>query len=231
MLNLLKEKIKNGKYTANAYTALYKLLFGGAQRKENKIRLEAMHKNGVETIKSLQEILSTTGLVFFFDMGTLLGIIREGKLLGHDLDIDVAVFANDEQDIERLYDVLKANGCQRKYSYVAEDIGVIEDSFLINGIKFDVNYYRNSGDKSICYLAYIESYTPENKMNTVELSCSKIEEITETSFGGVMVNIPKNAEIYLSERYGNWRVPDKNYRYWRGPSTRPIPNLCEQIKN
>ena len=111
-------------------------------------------------------------------------------------------------------------------------MGVIEDSFLINGIKFDVNYYGEEDGKSICYLGYTH---PDNaleygKLFVVKLLCSKIEKIESINFGGTQINIPANAEDYLKERYGqNWRVPDKGYVYWKGPSTIATNDICIKI--
>ena len=63
-----------------------------------RIRSDVLQKNGVQTVKAVQEILSETGVFFFFDMGTLLGIVREGRLLKHDMDIDIAVVVSCEEE-------------------------------------------------------------------------------------------------------------------------------------
>lgn len=193
-----------------------------AAKKRKNIKL-----SGVETIHLLQKFFEKQNVMFFFDMGTLLGIIREGRLLRHDLDIDTAVFTTDSEKIAAIKKGLLEIGCEHKFRYTVEDVGVCEDSYILNNIKFDINYYSEAEGKSICYLAYLE---PEKEyqageLSTVALSCDKINGIKTVDFDGVQINIPEQPEKYLAQRYGeNWRVPDKGYRYWCGPSTSKIPN-------
>ena len=227
MLGKIKNFLRNNRITAKPYAFL-----GKARNRYiiSKMRKE-IQKNGVKTIHHIQALLEKTGLPFFFDMGTLLGIVREGRLLGHDLDIDVAVYASGFDSVKHVEEILVSNGCLHKYRYEVADIGVVEDSFFIDGIKFDVNYYRRDGEDDVCYLCYShpeKTYEPF-LMDTVELRCRHIDQLVKTSFGGVMINVPDKAEGYLAQRYGaNWRIPDKNYIYWKGPSTSPIPNVSRR---
>ena len=89
-----------------------------------------MHKNGNQTIRLLQNLLTEFGCVFFFDMGILLGIIREARLLGFDLDIDIGVMIDSEARKAKLKAFLLSKKCRLKYCYTVEKIGVVEESFL-----------------------------------------------------------------------------------------------------
>jgi phosphorylcholine metabolism protein LicD len=203
---------------------LYKIL---ADNKSEKIREKKriyLQKFGKETIKAIQQILQSENIMFFFDMGTLLGIVREGRLLGHDLDIDVGCIVHSEQEKERVSAILLNNSCSLKYRYEVEGIGIVEESYLLNNIKFDVNYYSTDNDKSICYLLYTDPafHYEDSCMSVVKLTSKKIKNIELYSWGDICINIPQNPEQYLTERYGDrWRIPDKNYVYWKGPSTTP----------
>ncbi len=203
---------------------IYKLLYSIKNRKyfkEKKQKRKNIKRNGIKTIHSIQKILGKEK--FFFDMGTLLGIIREGRLLGHDLDIDTGIFLDDEKDVERIRNLLLNNGCNLYRSFTIEGIGVVEDSFTINNIKFDVAYYRIEDNYDVTYLMYESLTNPiENGLNVVKLKSSHINEFVQIDFNGKKINVPKESEKYLAERYGeNWRIPDKNYIYWKGPSTTP----------
>ena len=185
---------------------------------------KTIQKSGLKTIETIQRFLQKEKFDFFFDMGTLLGIIREGRLLGHDLDIDVGCFVNSNEEKERLSSTLIKNKCQLKYRYEIEGIGVVEESYILNNIKFDVNFYFTENDKSVCYLMYKDPGMEYDKdcLSVVKLTCSRIEMIRSYKWRDVDINVPENPEQYLANRYGeNWRIPDKNYIYWKGPSTIP----------
>ena len=76
-----------------------------------RIKSRELMENGEDTVVRVQKILSETGVFFFFDMGTLLGIVREGRLLKHDMDIDIGVRLKDEEEIKALRETLISKGC------------------------------------------------------------------------------------------------------------------------
>lgn len=195
-----------------------------SDEKVKKIRRDNLQKNGVETVKTVQEILESTGVFFFFDMGTLLGIVREGRLLRHDMDIDIAAVVGSEEEKAALREALVARGCAIRYSYSIEELGTVEESFMMSDIKFDINYYIREDDRDVCYLMYEEPGREykHGELSVVKLSSPHISVLEKKDFNGTMINVPKNAEDYLAVRYGeNWRIPDKGYVYWKGPSTSP----------
>lgn len=196
-------------------------------KKRKKIK-----KNGIRTIHYIQSLLEKTKIPFFFDMGTLLGVVREGRLLGHDMDVDVAVCSGDPENIDFVKKTLIENGCFHQCRYEVEGVGVAEDSFSINDIKFDISYYYRDGDSDLCYLSYTrpEKVYEPCTMDVVELRCQHVGQLKMVFFKGKMITIPEDAEFYLEQRYGiNWRIPDKNYIYWKGPSASPIPNVGRRI--
>ena len=233
LINKIKKILSTNPITRVPYKILSYIKYFFTLYPENRKKRKQIQSKGIETVKKLQDILEGCDCFFHFDMGTLLGIIREGKLLGHDLDIDIAVHGASEENINEITMRLRENNCIHKYRYEIDKIGIVEDSFVLNGIKFDINYYSYVDDKSICYLFYRESGKKydDNKFNTVRLSCSKIDEITKIPFMGFYVNVPKDSNKYLSQRYGcNWRIPDKSYLYWQGPSAEKIGNIGERIE-
>lgn len=215
-------RIKNCLKTCVLTRSLYSWLRDVKDYKTRRIR-KNMKLKGVETIFFIESILSENAF-FYMDMGTLLGIIREGRLLGHDLDIDVAVYVQNEAEKMQLKDLLLNAGCQLRYSYRVESIGVVEQSFEFNDLKFDINYYVREGEQDVCYLMYRDTektYQNENEMSVVKLAVTAVDRVKRVPFGGREVTVPNDPERYLAERYGeNWRIPDKGYVYWKGPSAR-----------
>lgn len=227
-------KIENAKKFLREFI-LTKHLYGLLSKIKNK-KIREIKKNmkihGIDTIHFVEKTLS--GNVFFYmDMGTMLGIVREGRLLGHDLDIDIAVYAENDLEKNRVKELLLDAGCALRYTYYVEELGVVEHSFEINNLKFDINYYSRKASEDICYLMFREDGKEykDDEMDVVRLSVSPINEVKKVDFYGKQVTIPVEAERYLAERYGdNWRIPDKGYVYWKGPSTTPTNYIGYQRK-
>ena len=217
-MEFIKNFLRNFILTKKIYARI------SEKRYINDLR-KTLQKNGGKTIKAIQKILEQTDVFFFFDMGTLLGIVREGKLLNHDMDIDVAVFAESEEQKMKLKETLLSKGCKLRFSYSIDEIGAVEDSFKFNDIKFDINYFSRENDSDICYLMYTNPDLEDDgtiPLNVVKLTSPHISELKKVDFMGTMINIPKDPEKYLAVRYGeNWHIPDKSYIYWKGPSTSP----------
>lgn len=200
--------------------------------KQRHLAKRGVQRQGVRIIQKMQKILDDTGFVFFFDMGTLLGIVREGRLLKHDMDVDIGVIVDGEEDKSVLKNLLVTAGAQLKYEYVVQELGTIEQSYLYKGVKFDISYYYREADGDVCYLMYRdpEKIYRDFQMDVVKLTCPTVVAVTKVSFQGLQINAPINPEAYLAVRYGeNWRIPDKKYVYWKGPSTQFTPYTGDQV--
>lgn len=229
MKNFIPDKLKNCIKTCAITKPLYQARLKLIKEKRLEEKRTKIQANGVKTINFIQNELEKSNLQFYFDMGTLLGIVREGRLLKHDLDIDVAVYVKSDEDKLMVRQMLIDAGCKHKLKhYILRTGEVFIDSFELNGIKFDISYYRNEGDVDISYLAYREGELEDkNYRKMVVLRCDAIKETTKGKLIDEEVNIPKNAEEYLATRYGeNWRIPDKNWIYWLGPSAEKIDDIA-----
>lgn len=220
----IKQFLKTNPITKPLFHLCSKTYYAFLLNREQMQKRRFLQKEGLPIIKNVQHILTDTGYVFFFDMGTLLGIVREGCLLKHDIDIDLAVVVNSEEDKLKIKELFAANGIIEKYRYTVDDIGIVEQSFYCRNVKFDINYYYTEGDNDVCFLIYTDpqkDYSDE-QLDVVKLVCPHIAKTEKMLFQGIEINAPQNPEQYLAIRYGeNWRIPDKKYIYWKGPSTVP----------
>lgn len=210
-----------------------KLLKAGYIRMlQAKEKSEQFISSIIFTIKSknvvnvVQKTFEKSGYSFFFDMGTLLGMVRDGKLLKRDMDIDTGIYIDSKEGKKKFRDLLTNTGFKHKFIFSVDGIGDVLDTFYFKGIRIDVCYYEKERDRDCCYLFYGE----DGIEKVVRLYNSKIEKVVKFDFLGIMVNVPENKEKYLEERYGNWRVPDKKYKYWEGPSTEKIDNKPHTAK-
>jgi phosphorylcholine metabolism protein LicD len=93
-------------------------------------------------------LLYELNIQYCIDSGTLLGLIREGKLLAHDLDIDISINVSQQKKLIELIYQLKKNGykCRvlsfygKKYKY----------KFWNSSEKrvIDINIFRKTADNS-----------------------------------------------------------------------------------
>lgn len=144
-------------------------------------------------LADLKKALDHKNIPFFLISGTLLGCIREGKLLGHDKDIDVGVW--DEYSYEELANYLATSG----YFYVVptrtKHLVMLKH---VNGIVIDVFiHYREPNDY---WHAGVKIKWHNSPFNLVY-----------TNFLGQQYLIPENYDLYLTENYGDWRTPKTKF--------------------
>ena len=195
--------------------------------KENEKKRAAIQKNGIALIALVQRLLKEIDIDSFADFGTMLGIIREGKLLAHDLDIDMGVIVKDKVDLERIRLHLEKFGFNIWRQYFFDDF-IVEDSYRFCGIKIDLNYYKITDDNSKTWLFYREPDKEylDNERNIVEMTYSPITDFKEVEVAGETIRLPANAEQLLEEKYGpTWRTPDKGWIYWLSPAATKIPQI------
>jgi hypothetical protein len=140
--------------------------------------------------------LDAAGIPFFFAAGTALGLIREGRPLGHDVDIDVGVFARD-WDRDALVEAF------RKHAHFLPDVAhPRNDKVAIKhraGAAIDVfRFYDEGGDvwHAGTFTRWRNSPFRVHRRDVV----------------GVQVPLPEDDERYLVENYGeDWRTPDAGF--------------------
>ncbi len=193
----------------------------------NERKRLAIQTNGVAVMCLVQRLLKEIGILSFADFGTMLGIIREGQLLAHDLDMDMGVIINNKTDMDRIRLHLEKFGFAIWRQYVFDD-NIVEESYRFCGIKVDLNYYVINETESKTWLFYREPDVEylDNTRNIVEMTYSPITEFKTVQVQGEDVCIPANAEQLLLEKYGpTWRTPDKGWIYWLSPAATKIDNI------
>lgn len=186
-----------------------------------------IQKHGFDVLKHIHAVLEREALVFFLDFGTLLGVVREGRLIEHDLDLDIGVIEKGDNTRNIVTHALTENGCILKYEYCYHD-RVVQQSFLYKGVKFDVCYYRENTKSLVCYLFYRipEIDYLDNEMSVVRMTYDRIEGVEEYRVGGYVFYVPSGAEKFLEQKYGEtWNIPDAKWVYWEAPTA----NKCEDL--
>ncbi|MFN0313739.1 MAG: hypothetical protein ACKVQA_01700, partial [Burkholderiales bacterium] len=137
----------------------------------------------------LKRTLQAAEIPMFLVSGTLLGCVREGRLLGHDHDVDVGIW--DEVNREHLLSVLLKSGLFYDQASRAPEIVRLKH---VNGIVIDMFYhFRSPGDYWHRGVKIIWHNTPF--------------KLAVRNFLGEEFLIPEDYDTYLTENYGDWRTP------------------------
>lgn len=146
-----------------------------------------------EALRNLKVVLDNSGVEFFLISGTLLGCIRDNKLLGHDKDIDVGIW--NDIDKESVITALSTSGLFHINSIRSEHVIRIKH---VNGVAIDLfihyreeNNYWHGGVKL--------------KWNNTPF------QLKEKKFIGEKFKIPSNYDLYLRENYGDWKKTVKKF--------------------
>ena len=153
-------------------------------------------KGGGQVLQELREVLESEGVPFFFAAGTALGLVRNGKPLDHDNDIDVGIF-NEDWNREQLI-----RAFSRHPNFDLDDVdpgspkvGVVHRG----GANIDLfKFYREGG--GVYHDAIFVRW--RNSPFTIERTALE---------SGDIVYLPSQVDRYLTENYGDWRIPNSNF--------------------
>jgi len=154
----------------------------------------------------------------FLVSGTLLGLAREGRLLGHDKDIDVGIVGWDGQ--YSLCTALQESGLFTVSSQFLKG----SETFCIpiqhnaTGTWIDIFVYHPTNGRWVTGVDFFFGHQQTFVFTPFELQ--------DIDFLGVTMKAPVNMDLNLRENYGNWRIPDPDYlTHLESPSTRDAGNL------
>lgn len=94
-------------------------------------------KERIDTLREIKSILDKQNILYWIDSGTLLGIIRDKKLLSWDHDIDLGMWIEEYKKIRPLFDVFRKKGYQviekdfKKNKY-GKEIFLIKERYYVN---------------------------------------------------------------------------------------------------
>ena len=203
----LIKKIENNVLLKKIACVLLPLYLHGKQKKQNKIFLS----RGAELLAYFKSALDKQDLKFWLTSGTLLGAYREHRLLGHDLDLDVAMFAEDR---EKASAALIAAGFKLEHEFGVAGEDVKEQSFCYKEVKIDIFYIEKTDKNLISHVFYQKDVFSSNKKFHVIQMFFPVTDFVEYDFLGSKYLIPEKTAEYLSANYGeDFMTPNKSWDY------------------
>lgn len=125
-----------------------------------------LDKNFVETIKLFNE----NNINYWICHGTLLGIIRDRKLISWDHDIDIAVWYKEGLH-EKIKNLMRENLFELKEKYFSED-GLLTFT-KGSGREIDINFYNVVKNIDNNKIANVKWYVPKNNLYKIIDALSK----------------------------------------------------------
>jgi SAM-dependent methyltransferase len=168
----------------------------------------------LDSIEEVLGALKKAGIDAFPAYGTLLGAVREGRLIGHDSDADLGYVSEHTHPVDvmlesfRLQRALADMGYRiSRYSGAAFKVEVIEADGSIRGLDVFGGFLANG----MLHLMG-EIRTPFEREWIFPLGTTTLE--------GRTLPAPANTDAFLAATYGpGWRVPDPAYKFGTPRST------------
>ena len=136
-------------------------------------------------LEKVVDILNENNIPYYLDCGTLLGCIRENNLMKKDTDVDVTIHLS-------YWNKLKS----------------------IDFNNYGLNNIRTRNCKQKGYIISVKT-----KDSPIHMYCDiygnpAFPQLEIKNMNGKDFFIPINSDLYLTQLYGNWKVPSKKHADW-----------------
>jgi phosphorylcholine metabolism protein LicD len=171
-------------------------------------------------LENVTTIFEDENIRYSITAGTLLGIVRENRLLPWDRDLDLRVFYPDREKLIRSIRKIRKAGYIVRLRYQEKD-----DPPLIKGDLRIIKIYSRKkvvlkGDVMMdCFIAtkyddmYVWSCGGDRKYTKKAVPAHFYDNLEKSIFSGKTYYMPIEREKYLKYRYGDWQTPQKKWRF------------------
>ncbi|WIH27830.1 LicD family protein [Photobacterium damselae] len=194
-----------------------KLPFLGVVRhniKIYKMRL-FLYKNKRKCLDDFNIIAEKLGVEYWLEYGTMLGAIRNNKIIPHDFDFDFSI--NREQWSKNIRDTLSENGFELIQD-ICIDNKVIEEKYIYHGINVDIfycvvkdGYIYTPVFRTADGLSWSESIKENGGVNLYEFK-NQYTGLKNIVFEDVVRYIPIESNSHLVSYYGaDFLIPNRKW--------------------
>jgi phosphorylcholine metabolism protein LicD len=187
-------------------------------------------KTALRMLNRVTGILERNEIVYWLESGTLLGIIRDNRLLPWDSDLDLAI---KEEDAAKLISILYKFWFWGNKTYITRhhldtkpftkgDPRIIKIfNSVFGNVLIDIFVKRKYGDRYYWAIG-------GKKKNTIKSAPAHFyENIWAYNFNGKELCVPSHYEVYLTYRYGDWRTPTRKWDVYKDDGA--IINKCRSV--
>ena len=192
-----------------------------------------MQKEIGTILKIVRGVLENNVQDYWLDYGTLLGYVREGKIIGHDLDLDFGLMPKEGVDLSELFAKYDCKLIQQTFV----DGKLTMDTYTFKGVDFDLFYYVKK-DGMIINTVWLSTDNTIPQQVAYAKGHGKIEnvfftdiETKEIEFYGVKFRAPKDSDRYLRENYGDdYMIPNPNWKHEDEKNRVALNNVDFEVK-
>lgn len=160
---------------------------------------------------SVVPILNESKLIWYLDTGNLMGAYRDGKMLKHDDDFDIGLYAK-EDEFNKLFELLKEQLDERykvrlidtyckKIEVYDESHGsyMLDESkgYNYHNVTVDIQLYVPSDNGNVDFM-----YTKNDLNKYVNIKHDMIVPVKLIEYEGYQFNCPNDPKEYLTAHYG-----------------------------
>lgn len=193
--------------------------------KQVKMRNSVFLNNAVGVLATFDKAMKDADIEYTLAFGSLLGAIREGGFIKHDLDIDTAIWYSDYSSLIKT--TLEKYGFKLKHSFVVDEgNSAREDTYILNGVSIDIFYIYPPIDNFPYCCDFInhegeETFAESLKQFNDKITARRIQLPLKrgtklVKFEKLELPIPINGEEILEFRYGpDWKTPNPHWSMTR----------------
>jgi lipopolysaccharide cholinephosphotransferase len=172
------------------------------------------HEKGFKLLIKVVSILDSAGIPYHLEGGTLLGLVRDGQLLSWDDDMDISIPSEYIDKAAWALTRLMISGWRvdrrrwklfKEYGFEGTRIAKIRDRSrgLLKTGRVYMDIISKVKQEGFCYW--------EAKERLMRVDSKYYEGFDVISVNGYEFKTPKYYKDYLTEKYGDWAVPVKEW--------------------
>lgn len=172
-------------------------------------------------LRDITEVLASEKIPYVLEGGTLLGIVRESRLLPWDTDMDLTITRCYAKTLLAIRWKFWLKGYRARVRLHKEDTPHFKKGsprlLVIQTRRF--LFFKKDRLMDIFIKDLIDDryfWMVEEKKKVLKSTPRHYyENIAQHEFKGRMYNIPRDYDAYLQSRYGEWRTPKETWDYTR----------------
>lgn len=194
---------------------LYDRLIGERKLQAEKTRRQnALATDSTIILQKVETALCGTELKYFLTFGNLLGLVRDGRFMSYDCDLDYAIEVSEGFSWEELERLLAAQGLRKTHQFTI-DGNIQEQTYRLGDLTVDFFGYHTVGDETIWNIFFRKDgyiYDSMYDVHIRESHFAAVGDVCKKAYDGMQVTVLAEPEAFLASVYGEgWRVPDPNW--------------------